>query len=427
MRLGRACAFLLTLMVCAFPAHSADLRGHGGPVRAIVVDGAGEVATASFDSTLIRWDRTRGTATTVLRFHESAVNALIALPDGGLASAGEDRKIAIWGKDSLKPLHVLTGHDAPISALALSPDSAWIASASWDGTVRLWPLAGGEPRILEGHRGPVNAVVFLPDGTPVSAGYDGHVRIHAATQPHALEFGLPINALVRIDDQLIAATVDGQLHVMDWRSGKVRASLAVAEVPIVALAVSPDQKMLAAAGFRGALVLIEAVSQRIIRRLTGPAFPLWSLAFSHDNQEILTGGADRLVRRWIVATGEPVNPVIAAGEDQDIKGLESHRGGEIFKACRACHTLSAHNDHRAGPSLHKVIGRKIATAPDYVYSDALLRRDLIWTRETIAKLFEIGPNAMLPGTKMPEQKIIAPEDREALVDFIEKASERTMP
>jgi cytochrome c len=40
----------------------------------------------------------------------------------------------------------------------------------------------------------------------------------------------------------------------------------------------------------------------------------------------------------------------------------------------------------------------------------------------VSKLFEVGPAAYTPGTKMPEQRIGKPEDREALVRFLEKAT-----
>jgi cytochrome c len=47
---------------------------------------------------------------------------------------------------------------------------------------------------------------------------------------------------------------------------------------------------------------------------------------------------------------------------------------------------------------------------------------IVWTPETVSKLFEVGPAAYTPGTKMPEQTIPNPEDREALVRFLEKAT-----
>jgi cytochrome c len=77
---------------------------------------------------------------------------------------------------------------------------------------------------------------------------------------------------------------------------------------------------------------------------------------------------------------------------------------------------------RAGPTLHGVIGRRIGSLPGYSYSPGFAGRDITWTKETIARLFELGPAAFTPGTKMPEQRVTSPEDRAALVDFIEAAS-----
>jgi cytochrome c len=48
--------------------------------------------------------------------------------------------------------------------------------------------------------------------------------------------------------------------------------------------------------------------------------------------------------------------------------------------------------------------------------------DIVWNAGTISRLFEIGPNAYTPGTKMPEQVIGDAEDRAALMRFLEKAT-----
>jgi cytochrome c len=39
--------------------------------------------------------------------------------------------------------------------------------------------------------------------------------------------------------------------------------------------------------------------------------------------------------------------------------------------------------------------------------------DIVWTSETVAKLFEVGPAAYTLGTKMPEQRIGNAADRQA--------------
>src|SRR5207302_11290786 len=117
------------------PGH-AQLRGHGGPVRAVAVSADGATAiSGSFDTSAIRWSLTRNAAEQVLRFHDDAVNAVALLRDGRAVTAGADGRIAIWTPGNAEPDAVLEGHTAPIAGLALSPDGATLASASWDQTV----------------------------------------------------------------------------------------------------------------------------------------------------------------------------------------------------------------------------------------------------------------------------------------------------
>src|SRR6202158_5880456 len=90
-------AALLVLPTLGTSAAFAQLRGHGGPVRALVIAPDGETAVSgSFDSTAIRWSLTRNAAEQVLRFHDAAVNAVVLLGDGRAATAGADGRIAIW-------------------------------------------------------------------------------------------------------------------------------------------------------------------------------------------------------------------------------------------------------------------------------------------------------------------------------------------
>jgi cytochrome c len=185
---------------------------------------------------------------------------------------------------------------------------------------------------------------------------------------------------------------------------------------------SPDGAQLAAATISGEIVLVDWGQRKILRRIPGSGSPVRAVAFRPDGKELLSGGGDRLIRRWNAETGEAIGLAIAPETTERQVDHQRGRGAEVFQACVACHSLSADGENRAGPSLHGVFGRRIATAPGYSFSDALKRLDLVWNAETIGKLFEIGPSRYTPGTKMPEQVISDPADREALVRFLERAT-----
>jgi cytochrome c len=418
-------ALALVLSLACGTAH-AQLRGHGGPVRAVAVAPDGETAlSGSFDSSAIRWSLKRNAALQVLRFHEGAVNAVAFLKDGRMATAGEDGRIALWRPGDERPERVLEGHKAPVVALAVSPDGATIASASWDRTVRLWPLNGGEPRVFEGHQQNVNAVAFAPDGrTLVSAGYDATLRLWplAGAAPVIVTLPTPLNAVaVAPDGEIATAGADGKVYFFD-AAGAPRGEVETGPAPVIALAIPGDGNLVAAAGIRGSVAIIERAPRTLARTLVGPGLPVWSLAFFPDNHTLLTGGTDRMVRRWDAATGEPVGALALGAPEDPLAAFAGDHGAEVFRACVACHTLRADEGNRAGPSLHRIFGRRIASLPGYNYSAPFKNLDIVWTPETVAKLFELGPATFTPGTKMPEQRITSADDRAALVQFLEKAT-----
>jgi cytochrome c len=421
----RVAAFAFLLVLTLGPA-TAQLRGHGGPVRAVAVAEDGATAlSGSFDSSAIRWSLARDAAEQVLRFHDDAVNAVALLKDGRAVTGGADGRIAIWTEGRQQPDLILQGHTAPVVALAVSPDGATLASASWDGTARLWPIAGGSPRVLEGHSQNVNGVAFAPDGRAiVTAAYDLTLRIWplAGGAPTLVTLPAPLNAVaVAPDGEIVAAGSNGAIYFLD-AAGTANGELQASPTPIISVAISRDGALVAAAGIRGSVTVIERRARKIARTLVGPGLPVWSVVFMPDSRTLLTGGTDRLVRRWNALTGEHIGAVAMGTPEDPLTPYAGDRGANVFRACVACHTLSPDDGNRAGPTLAGIFGRKIATLPGYNFSDALKKLDIIWTPETVAKLFEIGPAAYTPGTKMPEQRIGSPEDRKALVDFLARAT-----
>jgi cytochrome c len=398
-------------------------------VRAVAASPDGQRAVSgSFDTSVIVWSLASNRAEEVLRFHEGAVNAVVFLKDGRIASAGEDGRIAIWRLGGDTPMKVLEGHRGPIVALAASSDGAWLASGAWDNTARLWSMNGGESRVLEGHQQNVNGVAFTPDTSAlVTAGYDASLRIWPITRrdaPTIIALPAPLNAVVVASDgEILAGAANGSMYFFS-PSGEPNGEVKGADTPITALALAPNGRWIAAAGVLGTVWLIDRPNHAVARTLLGPGLSVWSAAFLPDNTTLLTGGSDRMVRRWNVPSGKPIGVAGFSRLDDPLAAYASDAGAQVFRACVACHTLSSDQGNRAGPSLGGIFGRKIATLPGYNFSPALKRLDIVWTPETLSKLFEIGPSAYTPGTKMPEQRIDSAEDRQALVEFLKRATSK---
>jgi cytochrome c len=321
------------------------------------------------------------------------------------------------------------GHTGPIVALALAGDQTTLASAAWDHSVRLWRLTGPRPgaaRVFEGHQQNVNGVAFTPDGRAlVSAGYDATVRIWPLTgeaAPAVVTLPAPLNAVaVAPGGEIVTAGADGKVYVLS-AMGEVRASIEAAPTPIIALALSPDGAYVAAASIRGSVGIVDLAAHRLERTLVGPGLPVWSVAFMPDGHTLMTGGTDRMIRRWDASTGDPLDALTIGAPTDPLAAYAGDHGAEVFRACVACHTLTRDEGNRAGPTLAGIFGRRIATLPGYNFSAALKKLDIVWTPETVAKLFEVGPATYTPGTKMPEQRIGAADDRKALVEFLARAT-----
>lgn len=411
----------------AAPEAASALLGHGGPVRALVVRPDGSAVSGGFDGRIIRWDALRGRAAQVWMPDVAEINALASGPDGALVAAGGDGRIVVYRTATDRPAYFV-GHVGQVAAIAVDPGRRLLASGGWDRQVRAWHLGDHGGRIVAEHKAPVTSVAFAADGRQLlSASFDGEVRLtvidreapaHVAKQPAAVGA-----AVATPDGHFLLALADGTLRELDGELRVLR-TIDLQEGPLNTVAVSPGPgATIAVGGMRTPVTLIDRASGEVRSRILGPGLPLWALAFTADGRSLFTGGADRAVRQFDVASGRPIGPAIAADEHNDPGNDAS--APRVFRACRACHGLTAGDTNRAGPTLYGIMGRRIATLPGYAYSPSLTAMDIVWSRETIARLFEIGPEAYTPGSRMPQQRITDPAERQALVDWLAKVTAPT--
>jgi cytochrome c len=96
-------------------------------------------------------------------------------------------------------------------------------------------------------------------------------------------------------------------------------------------------------------------------------------------------------------------------------------GEKVFRRCAACHQIGEGAESKVGPPLEGVIGRTAGTFEGFKYSDAMVEAGaggLVWNDETLHEYLE-NPKTMVKGTKMAFAGLKKPEDRDAVIAYIE--------
>ncbi|MCR9151576.1 MAG: c-type cytochrome [Rhodobacteraceae bacterium] len=398
------------------------LKGHGGPIMALAVAPDGRVVSASFDNSVGLW---QGRTPTWLEGHDAAVTALALGSDGTLVSGGDDFAIRLWGAEPRE----LGRHLGKVTALAVAPGGDWVASGSWDGSLRLWPLAeGAAARDLPAPGAGVNAVAYGPDGAAIyAATTDGNI-LRYATDGSALRVivknGFPVNKLVIGPGWIAYGAADGVTRVIEIETGAPIADFTLDRRPILAMAHHPATGQLAVGDGHGYIMMIDTATWTIARDFRAARTgPVWALAFSPDGTVIHAGGIDDVIYSWPVAMLDRFDP--AMGQERSfLRPAETMPNGErqFMRKCSICHSLEPGPSRQAGPTLYGVFGRPAGAVPGYPYSPVLAGSDLVWTDETIDALFDIGPDHYIPGSKMPMQVIAGADDRADLVAFLKQAT-----
>ena len=94
-------------------------------------------------------------------------------------------------------------------------------------------------------------------------------------------------------------------------------------------------------------------------------------------------------------------------------------GEKIFKKCAAGHSIAKGGANKIGPALYNVIGRQAGSLPDYKYSKGMIAYAKKWTAQEMDGFLE-NPKGWVKGTKMAYAGLKKPEERAALILFLNK-------
>lgn len=286
------------------------LKGHGGPVWAVVALPDGRLLSGGSDGTIRLWDVARGVEVQVWTKHSGEVYALAVTPDGRYALSGAaDETVRVWDVGQGRLLHTLKGHVGPVRALAVTPDGLWGISASDDGTPIVWDLERGVKRCdLSGHQAAVRALAVTWQGRAVSAADDRTLRIwRVEAELHTLNGhrdavrGIAVlpdgrRYLTVSDDRLI------KMWNIEWRRGPLRV-LGGHRHDINALALF-DQGRRAVTASRDRTLKVWDVEQGVtVHTLNGHNAPVKTVVVLADGVRAVSGDANGLLKVWDLQLG----------------------------------------------------------------------------------------------------------------------------
>jgi eukaryotic-like serine/threonine-protein kinase len=289
-------------------------RGHSKPVTLIGFSADGQkLASVDMDCTARIWSVSQPQDATVLLGHSDCVMAVAFAPDGGqLLTAGLDSAVRVW--DARAGTYVRTdGRRGFVHrALAYRPDGALYAVGGDERVVRLYSRGGEEMGALTGHEDSVRGLAFSKDIKRLaSAAFDGTVRIWDLQSGRALhtlrEKTAYWNAVAYSSDGALLGAAGSGGNVVLWNAetGAKVASLEKYHHPATCLAFHPDGKSLAVAHENGSIVLWDMASHTVIREFEGHGLGVFGLAFDRAGARLFSCSGDQTVKVWETATGIP--------------------------------------------------------------------------------------------------------------------------
>ncbi|MDV3351987.1 hypothetical protein D0962_30315 [Leptolyngbyaceae cyanobacterium CCMR0082] len=238
---------------------------------------------------------------------------------------------------SITEANQLRGHGAPVYGVTFSPDGNYLASASWDNTLKLWRANGQLITTLSGHTNAVWDVAFSPDSEYlVSASADNTAKIwpisddsdilSVVAPPVTLtgHEGRVNDVDISLDSQtLVTGSDDGHLRFWD-RTGKLLLDIPAHNARVTQAAISPDGLILATASEDNTIKLWDATSGQLLNEFKEHQAPVYGLAFNPSGRVLASASDDRTIKLW------HVNP------DGSLKKGESGKSSTI--------TLDGHQD-----------------------------------------------------------------------------------
>ncbi len=312
-----------------------ELKHFGGHVELIEClafspDGK-TLASGNLDSTVRLWDVATGKELLPSLGVQITVLTVALSPEAAVLAVDNGTDINCYDAATGKLLRRLVGHtEQSVGNLAFAPDGKTLFSAAGDDTVRSWNVTSGEQlHCLELKKDNGYPDAFSPDRKTVAALYPLRL-LDVSTGKELRKFGGEWNAVAFSQDGKALATAnrEGDIRLWEIATGKELRRMRGSKNAPRYLAFSPDGRWLATeADTRGGyedVQLWNAASGEETHRVSH-RLGLGAVLFSPDGRTLATGGYDRTILLWEVATGR--QRAALAGHQGHVYSLSFSRDG----------------------------------------------------------------------------------------------------
>ncbi|XWK90589.1 MAG: AAA-like domain-containing protein [Phormidium sp.] len=234
--------------------------------------------------------------------HQDIVYTPKYSPDGQLiATASRDGTIKLWTANG-RLINTIKTAQGWVTDVIFSPDGKAIASSGQDGTIKLWSLDGKLIRTLKGHRDIVFNIAFSPDGKFLaSASWDNTIKIWQSNGKlvHTLQGHRDYVWAVAFspDGQMIASGSKDSTVKLWTKDGRLVRTITGHSSSVNSVKFSPDNQLLASAS-EDSTIKIWTKDSRLVQTLPGNNHEVLGIAFSPDGQIIASTNADQTIKLW---------------------------------------------------------------------------------------------------------------------------------
>jgi WD40 repeat protein len=318
---------------------------HVGRVAALAaLDNGKTLLTSCNDAKIRLWDLQTGKATGGFRSQHWRPRSIAVAEDGKvLATGNKDGSVHLLALPTGKLIKSFSAGPAAINAVAFSPSGKHLVTGSMKGQLLLWDLASEEilhEMMLPPFTGQeiVYAIAFSPDGKTVWTGSnEGTLRIwDAGTGQHKRE--LPghesqIEWLVlSANGQFIASGSPGDSTVAVWEMATGKQLRRMVDPGVgSAVAFAGDGRMLATGGTDRDLRVWELATGKLRLHLEGHRGVVTAAAFLPDGNTLVSGSSDGTVLCWDLASRGQREPPPKALNQEQLEAEWQHLHGDNAK------------------------------------------------------------------------------------------------